>query len=287
MRQASVASIGRITGQGIKDWLSEWQRPDTSVLGVVGDFNARDMKQLLEGSLGAKWQRPAPPALPLPTSPIPDHTSIAGKVYFVDRPGANQTSIAMAEEGILFGDPDECALDILGSLLNNFGGRLFDGIRSREGLAYSVSASWSGASIDHPGLFLATAETARPAELLSALRSALNQAAATRPATEEVESAKEESLNAFVFAFASPQTQLRRAVAFELLGIPSDYLFRYRDGLSKVTANNVAAAAARHLHPGKETIIVVGDAAKVKQDIENALGVKVEPLNVDRERVDK
>ncbi len=38
----------------------------------------------------------------------------------------------MGELGISLGDPDDWALDVLGDILNSFGGRLFDRIRSRE-----------------------------------------------------------------------------------------------------------------------------------------------------------
>ncbi len=88
-------------------------------------------------------------------------------------------------------DVDEFPLEILGSLFNGFGGRLFDQIRSREGLAYSVSGGWASTPIDHPGLFIAAAETARPAPLLAALRLALTDATQVGPTQEEVQRAKE------------------------------------------------------------------------------------------------
>ena len=40
--------------------------------------------------------------------------------------------MGMGELGISLGDPDDWALDVLGDILNSFGGRLFDRIRSRE-----------------------------------------------------------------------------------------------------------------------------------------------------------
>ena len=43
-----------------------------------------------------------------------------------------QASVGMGELGISLGDPDDWALDVLGDILNSFGGRLFDRIRSRE-----------------------------------------------------------------------------------------------------------------------------------------------------------
>lgn len=38
-----------------------------------------------------------------------------------------------------------------------FAGKLFDQIRSRDGLAYSVGGGWVSAPLDHPGLFIASA----------------------------------------------------------------------------------------------------------------------------------
>ena len=72
-------------------------------------------------------------------------------------------------------------------------GRLFNQIRSREGLAYSVSGGWASTPTDHPGLFLATAETAQPAALLAALRSALEGAIVEAPTPEELQRAKQAS----------------------------------------------------------------------------------------------
>ncbi len=80
---------------------------------------------------------------------------------------------------------------VLDRLFNGFGGRLFNQIRSREGLAYSVSGGWTATPIDHPGLFLATAETAQPAALLAALRGALDDAVAAPPTADELRRAKQ------------------------------------------------------------------------------------------------
>ena len=57
---------------------------------------------------------------------------IAGKLYLVDRQGQTQANIALGEVGIDLLDPDNFALDVLGDIMNGFGGRLFDELRSRE-----------------------------------------------------------------------------------------------------------------------------------------------------------
>ena len=53
-------------------------------------------------------------------------------MLLVDRPGLKQSTVALGEPGVGLKDPDAPALDVLTSVLNNFGGRLFNQIRSRE-----------------------------------------------------------------------------------------------------------------------------------------------------------
>ncbi|HBW58327.1 MAG TPA: peptidase M16, partial [Oscillatoriales bacterium UBA8482] len=43
-------------------------------------------------------------------------------------------------------------LTVMNGVLNGFGGRLFNNLRSRQGLAYSVYGYW-GADYDYPGVF--------------------------------------------------------------------------------------------------------------------------------------
>ncbi|KAL4438208.1 hypothetical protein ABPG77_010569 [Micractinium sp. CCAP 211/92] len=282
-RDPTPEQISSITVEDARAFLARWQRPDAAVLGIVGDFDPRQMQQLVEGSLGgwaAPSGEPSPPTLPSP--PLPDQGPISGRIFLVDIPGATQTSVAVGEPGIQMLDRDEYPLEVLGSIFNGFGGRLFNEIRSREGLAYSVSGGWAPTPLDHPGLFAASAETAQPAALLSALRGAFQQAGEAPPTAQELQRAKQEALNKFVFNFASRTAQLNRIITFDLLGIPQDYLFRYRAGIERVQPDDVLAAAQRRLHPRSQTIVVAGDAARLRAELGSALGLPVEDLRLDR-----
>ena len=286
-REPTIAQLSTFSIDDVSAWLTAWERPDTAVLGLVGSFNPREMKKQLEESMLVKeWTPPTPLPLELPTPPLPSQEPLQGKIYIVDRPGSSQASVVMAEVGIQMMDEDEVALDVLSGILNNFGGKLFDELRTSQGLAYSVSGGWASAPIDHPGLFIASAETVQPAALLFALRQALTEAATVAPTVEQVERAREESLNSFIFGFSSTVAQLRRAVAFQLFGLPQDYLFTYRDKLSAVTAEDILAAAGRHLHPDKMVTVVVGDAKSIRPQIEKAMGVAVEILELEEEPVE-
>lgn len=73
--------------------------------------------------------------LPLVASELAEH---AGRLFLVDRGGQTQASITVGEVGIDLLDPDSFALDVLGDIMNGFGGRLFDELRSKEVRALPV-----------------------------------------------------------------------------------------------------------------------------------------------------
>eukprot|EP00891_Asterochloris_glomerata_P007133 jgi/Astpho2/7133/e_gw1.00111.7.1_t len=278
-RTPSPAQIRSLARDDVVAYLSTWERPDAAVFGISGDFDKREMKTLIEQRFG-RWQ-PAPgqPAQPpaIPNTPL---RPAADTVYLVHRPGQTQASIATGEVGINILDPDACALDVLGDIFNGFGGRLFDELRSREGLAYSVSGGWSTTPADHVGLFTAGGETAKPAEFLVALQKVLQAAREEAPPSTALATAKAQTMNSFVFNFASSGAQLQRRLIYTLLGVPKDFLFQYRAGIEAVTTEDVLAAAQRHLHPDQQIIVMAAD----KQIAEPALrqkGWQVQLLDVD------
>jgi zinc protease len=130
---------------------------------------------------------------------------------------------------------------------------------------------------------MATAETDKPGQLLRSLRESMEQATSTMPDVDSVSRAKEEVLNTFVFGFSSQQNLLRRAVIFDLFGIPDSYIYEYRDKIKKVDAEGVRAAAARHVHPDKWVTVVIGDADRLVPEISRELstGVTIETLQLD------
>ena len=68
--------------------------------------------------------------------------------------------MGIGELGISLGDPDDWALDVLGDILNSFGGRLFDRIRSREVQLHLHTLA--------PGIFAGTVRDSMPATMATA-----------------------------------------------------------------------------------------------------------------------
>ena len=276
-RSPTIEGVMGVTPADLAAYLAAWQRPDAAVLAVVGDASLASVVEAVKASpLGSVWAHPPGPPPPLPNTPLADAAAYAGKTFLIDRPGLAQATVVLAEPGVALADPAAPALDILGAALSSFGGRLFDGLRSREGLAYSVSAGWDTGRADHPGLFLAGGSTADPARLLAGLVGALGGLGPAGDAPlspAEVGRARDQAINGFVFNFASADAVASRAASLALADLDPDYLTTYRAGLAAVTAQSVAAAAGAHLHPTDGAVaVVVGDARSVRPALEATLG---------------
>eukprot|EP00963_Diacronema_lutheri_P007776 scaffold676_cov316-Pavlova_lutheri.AAC.3 len=278
-RVPTLRSVGSININDMKEYLNKWERPDGAILGLVGDFDADDMLELVRAEFG-DWApgqgQPLEPSV-LPT-PEPQGEKKGGAVYLVDRPGLNQAYLAMGELGTLLYDPDVHSLDVLNGILNSFGGRLFNEIRTKEALAYSVGAAWSP-SLDYPGLFVASGQTKEPARFISAVQNVLQDCTESEPSAEVLKQAKDTALNGFVFNFADTNLQLARIMSYDFFGIPEDFIYRYRDELEGTTSSDVLQAARRHLHVGEQPIVVVADARTVREELES-LGMPVRDLQL-------
>ncbi|KAK9863705.1 hypothetical protein WJX84_002328 [Apatococcus fuscideae] len=268
-RRPTPKQIQSLEMKDLKDFMARWERPDNTIFGISGDFDAAAMAKLVEQKFGSWTPAPGQPQAvpPIPTTPLAPSSDYAGKAFLVDRPGQTQYNVALGEIGISLQDPDVYALDVLNDLLNSFGGRLFDQIRSREGLAYSVSGSWTSTPIDHPGLFVGGGETANIADFLRLLKKAFQGVIEDGFTDNEINMAKEQTLNGFVFNFASTDKQLARACIYALLGIPQDYLFTYKAGIEAVTRDDILQAARRHLHPEQQAIVVAGDRSLLERSL--------------------
>ena len=136
-------------------------------------------------------------------------------------------------------------------------------IRTAKGLAYAVGGG-IGSSFDHRGTLRLSMGTKSTTTIESIL--ALNEQidnVSTHPISEaEIKRAKDSILNGFVFNLDSPDKILRERMAYEFYGYPQDYLEKFRTGVEKVTAADVAQAVAKYLHKDQLAVLVVGHASE-------------------------
>ena len=243
------------------DMIAFYQRyffPANIMIAVQGDFSTADMRAKLEKLFGG-WnykQEAVPPFPPVPAKASPG-------VYLGPKQDVTQTSFAIGHLGGVLKDPNFPALSVMSDILGGgFSSRLFREVRTRLGLAYSVSGGW-GANYNHPGLFQISGSTKSPSTV-DAIQAALEEVRKIRTTEitdQELETAKQSVLNSFIFNFDNPSKTLSRLMTYEYYGYPKDFIFTYQKGVQAVTKADVLRVAKEYLKPDALSIVAVGNPA--------------------------
>ncbi|BAY76290.1 peptidase M16 domain-containing protein [Nostoc linckia NIES-25] len=275
-RTTEYATVDRVTREDLLKFYQQYFHPNNMILGIVGDFDPKKMRSLIEAKLG-DWKPNPKIAKPQLPEVSPANT---GGVFFVNQPQLTQSSVLIGHLGGRFDSPDYPALNVLNEVLNGFGGRLFNELRSRQGLAYSVYGFWSP-RYDYPGMFVAGGQTRSDAtvQFVKALEAEIKRIQAQKVTAKELAFAKESTLNSFVFNFQDPAQTLSRLIQYEYYGYPADFLFRYQKAVAATTADDVQRVAREYLKPENIVTLVVGNQTAIQPPL-TQLAAQVTPIDV-------
>jgi len=273
-RSASPASYKAITRDDVVSFAGRRLRPGGALLVVAGDMTMARARALALKTFGT-W-RGTPPPTPLPQAvPVKRGTDIV----LVHRPGSVQSNIVMGNTTFLPTDTGYYASRIAAQVLG--GGadaRLFLILREQKSWTYG-----SYASLDRNrgmGHWEATFE-GRTAVTDSALGEMLHQIDRMRteviPDTE-LAAAKGFLVGSFPLTIETPRQIARSVTTARLLGLAPDYLRLYRQRLDGVGALRARAAARRIFRRDALTIVVVGDAKEIYNDLKVIAPVRLVDL---------
>jgi len=278
-RTVEYATVDKINRNDLVQFYQTYFHPKNMILGVVGDFEPAQMRSLIAATFG-HW-RPSSPEPQSPHAPATVTQAKQGGIFLVDQPQLTQSYIQMGHLGGQYNQPDYPALSVLNGVMNGFGGRLVNEVRSRQGLAYVVYSFWSP-RFDYPGTYVSGGQTRSEATVsfIQAVQAEIEKTR-THPVTEaELTRAKDSVLNAFIFNFQTPDQVLSRLLRYDYYGYPSDFIFRYRQQVEATTANDVLRAARTYLQPDKVVTLVVGNAAAITPPLSTLTGRDVTLIDV-------
>ena len=257
-RQPEYATVAAVTRQDLLDWHHSHVYPNYIILGVVGDFDAGAMEAKLREAFGQWAKGPAFKSADIKFEPAkPGY-------YLIAKSDVNQSNIRMVDLGIRRDNPDYFAAEVFNEAFGGgFSSRLFRNIRTAKGLAYAVRGG-IGSAFDHAGIERISVGTKSQstAESIQALYEQIDDLKTNPISDEEIKRAKDSILNSFVFNFDSPEKVLRERMAYEFYGYPADFLERFRAGIEKVQASDVARIAAKYLHKDQLKVLVVGNTSE-------------------------
>jgi zinc protease len=274
-RQPELATIGAVTVADLKAW-HDRTIGGKLIVAVGGDFDPAAMEAKLRAAFEA-----LPPVTPAPAR----HDVFAGPkpgLSFIDKEDVNQSNVQIVGLGTDRHNPDVPAIAMMNEILGGgFASRLFQKVRTELGLAYSVGGGMSFA-YDHPATFRVVVLT-KSASTVDATKAALAEIDGlnARPFTQvELDRAKDNILNSFLFRYDTREKVLAESVRLEFYGYPADYLESYKAALEKVTLADLDRVAKKYIHTGKLAVLVVGNGPEIKPPLEELKLGPPQPIDI-------
>jgi predicted Zn-dependent peptidase len=261
----SEAALTSMTIDGVRAMHAAMFSPAGSTLVVVGD---RPEEELLD--VAAKMFDPWRAALsPLPidrdAALVPPPAMPEVKLGVVSRPGAAQSELRIGHACAPRSTPDYPALLILNTVLGgDFVSRLNLNLREAKGYTYGVRTGFNLRRGIGPFAMQTSVGTDVTGPAVQEALAEIHAIIDARPATpDEVALAFSSLSKGYPRGFETAGQVARSVAQLALHNLPDSYFEEFVPRLSRITADDVGAAARRYLVPAKMTTLIVGDLDKI------------------------
>src|SRR5256714_3528962 len=233
----SYQSIDVITRDGIAEYFSDYYRPENLVVAAAGNLDHDElvarMEAAFEGAAGGRQLHHSPP------------DQVEPRVTVVPRE-SEQAHLVFGTEGLSRTDPDRYALGVLTHIVGGgMSSRLFQEVRERRGLAYSVYAYRSpyretGAFAVYCGTSPRTAT-----EVLEIVEGEFDDLAANGVTAEELERAKGHVRGSMALSLEDSGSRMTRIGRYELVDGENLTVDEVGAQVDAVTGEDVLRGGAR------------------------------------------
>jgi zinc protease len=252
----------------VADCLQWWKtepRPERAVLIFAGDVTSEAALALAEKSFGA-WRNPtSTKASPLPAlAPLGER-----RIYLVDQPGAVQSQIRIGQRGLLRSDPGYASATVASSYFGGaFNSRLNEAIRVKKGLTYGASGGYSFSRFGGTFATSTFTKTESTADTVRAALMEIDRLMKEAPSAKELQDTKSYFVGSFAAARETPQQIASEFWMLELNKLPIDFFEQSLERVAKTDAASCMHLVQSTLDPSHMVIVVVGNASKIKSELE-------------------
>lgn len=249
----SRQTLSAITRQDVLDHLRDFYQPDRVIVAAAGDLEHGKVVDLIRSALGA-WQGRA--IAVNGSSPVSYHT-----VHHEERDSA-QLHLVLGAEGLPYNHRERYAFYLLNAILgSSMSSRLFQEIREKRGLAYSIYSYQ--ASYQDSGLLAVYAGTSAEShrQVVDLIRAEFARLREGPVDLEEFRRAKEQLKGNLLLGLESTSSRMTRLAKTEI------YFQRYFDldeiirGIDGVSPEAFAELNRSLFDPGRYALTTIGRLA--------------------------
>lgn len=276
-------SVQNISLEEIRDHHATWFRPNNATLVVAGDITLDELRPRLE-RLFDDWQAGDVPEKELGNVAMRN----GGTVYLVDRPDAEQSMIIAGHVAPPKGGEDELAIEAMNEVLGgSFNARMNMNLREDKGWSYGARTVLQDTAAQRPFFAFAPVQTDKTAESMNEIISEFRGIVGDEPPeADEVSRAKDtrtKTLPGRWETISAVADDLGQIVRFDL---SDDYWDTYARRVNNLERADVVEAAETVVHPDNIVWVVVGDRARVEDEIRE-LGYDIEYVDANGDPVEQ
>jgi len=257
-----IDSLSALTADDVRAFHAERIGPGVATLILVGDLDGTDVdaagRLVFEG-----WDNDVKPAGPATITT----TGGSRRVVLVDRPGSVQSMVYAGHDAPSRSTPDYVPMTTMSLALGGmFNSRLNLKLREEKGYTYGAFGGFDCRR--DGGVFVARAavQTAVTGAAVAELMNELDTMHEGGLTADELERARSYRAGIFPINFAGPGAVASGLGDVVIHGHPDDHFDRLRASIQVTTLDEVNETTVTRLRPDEAVIVVVGDAAAVRDD---------------------
>ena len=272
---ATPETVDTIDRAAIAEYHKTHYRPNNAFLIVTGDVTPDAVVAAAQKAFGP-WPRGVVP--PLPATAVP---SLKGRrIVFVQRPNSVQSSISVGNFTIPRDDPRWYVLQTANQIYGAaFDSRLVRNIREQKGYTYSPGSQFQAMKL--AGLYRAVADVRSDVTgaTLKEIYAEIDRFRAEGPETAELTNTKTYMRGLFLIQNATQAGLTNTLNTMYTFGLPKDYPETFQKTVTALSSEAVKTGAQMLLGSENSVIVIVGDYAKVKDQLTGYGDVTVVDIN--------
>lgn len=245
-----METVSALKRENLIKFYHDYCVPNNMVISVSGDIDAGKVAQKVEDLFKSASRRDLPKIAS--TADIP--ARVNKEAMKMDK---EQALLMVGFKTVGVNDPDRYTLDMIETLLSGISGRLFASIRDKAGLSYALGCTQKlGVKTGFILFYVATTKdkVALAREKLFGEIKLIRDIPVTE---EELDFAKKEAINNYKITMQANSVYAFQSALDELRGPGYDNLYKYEDGIRRVTREDIKRVCDKYLDLNAYTEVVI------------------------------
>ena len=252
LSQADVAAFFR----------NQYSTGSTTVV-IAGATTAAAARAFVSRAFGS-WPAGVGPSRPL----VASARTTVRKVNIMNKPDAPQSELRVGHVGLPRKHPDFFPTLVMNAVLGGlFGSRINLNLREVHGYTYGASSYYDWRRGPGPFVVSTAVQSDVTAPALREIYSEIDRIRLERITEEELSLARDYLDGVFPIRYETTTAIASALANLVIYGLAADYYDTYRRRIREITVDDVLTAAKRHLHPDRLQILIVGDAAGIRDSV--------------------